>query len=66
MRIYLEKSQVLIDALAEFDLQMALPKDIPTLQAFSTDNHMRMDNVFISSQIMGRVIDASCGKTRGH
>jgi len=48
MRGNLEKSQVLIDVLAEFDLQMALPKDVPTLQALSTGNHTRPDNVFIS------------------
>ena len=40
-RSNLEKSQILIDALAEFDLQMALPKDMPTLQALSTGNHTR-------------------------
>ena len=31
----LEKSQCLIDAITEFNLQMALPKDIPTLRALS-------------------------------
>jgi len=56
MRSNLEKSQVLIDTLSEFDLQMALPKDIPTLQALLTNNHTRTDNVFISSLIAGRVI----------
>ena len=56
MRSNLEKSQVLIDALAEFDLQMALPKDVPTLQALSTANHTRPDNVYISSPIVGCII----------
>jgi len=51
----LEKSQVLIDMIAEFDFQLALPKDIPTLQALATGNHTRPDNVFISSQIMGHI-----------
>ena len=51
-RSNLEKSQILIDALAEFNLQMVLPKDIPTLQALSTSNHMRMDNIFVSSLIV--------------
>ena len=55
-RSNLEKSQALIDALAEFNSQMALPKDIPTLQALSTGNHMRTDNVFVSSLIVSRVI----------
>src|SRR5882724_410543 len=49
----LEKSQVLIDMITELNFQMALPKDIPTLQALATSNHTRPDNVFISSQIMG-------------
>jgi len=31
----LEKSQFLIDAISEFDLQMALPKDIPCFCALS-------------------------------
>jgi len=59
MRANLEKSQVLIDTLAEFDLQMVLPKDIPMLQALSTGNHTRPDNMFISSLIAGRVIRCS-------
>src|SRR5882724_7904744 len=53
MRGNLEKAQVLIDALAQLDLQMALPKDIPTLQALATSNHTRPDNTFISSLIAG-------------
>jgi len=55
-RGHLEKSQVLIDVLAEFDLQMTLPKDIPMLQALSTGNHTRPDNVYISSPIVGHII----------
>jgi len=52
----LEKSQVLIDALAEFNLQMVLPKDVPTLQALATGNHTRLDNIFISSKLVGSII----------
>ena len=52
-RSNLEKSQVLIDTLAEFDLQMTLPKDIPMLQALSTGNHTRPGNIYISSPITG-------------
>src|SRR5882724_6369822 len=51
----LEKAQVLIDVLAQLDLQMALPKDIPTLQALATGNHTRPDNAFISSLIAGYI-----------
>jgi len=46
-RVNLEKSQVLIDMLDEFNLQMALPKDIPKLQALATGNHTRSDNFFL-------------------
>ena len=55
MRQNLERAQVLIDMMAEFDLQMALPNDIPTLQALATGNHTRPENAFISSQIMGYI-----------
>jgi len=41
----LEKLQVLIDAVAEFDMQTALPKNTPTLQVPSMGNYMRPDNV---------------------
>src|SRR5882724_3205860 len=59
MRSNLDNSQALIDILAEYDLQMALPKGIPTLQALSTGNFMRPDNVFISSSIVGHLV--RCG-----
>src|SRR5882724_4911645 len=52
----LEKSQLLIDVLAEFDLQMVLPKDVPMLQALVTGNHTRPDNVFVSSLLVGRLV----------
>jgi len=55
-RINLVKAQVLIDVLAEFDLQMTLLKDIPMLQALSTGNHTRPDNIYISSPMAGHVI----------
>src|SRR5882724_8936490 len=55
MRGNLERAQVLIDMMAKFDLQMALPKDIPTLQALATGNHTRPDNAFVSSPIAGHI-----------
>jgi len=61
----LEKSQVLIDALAEFDLQMVLPKDVPTLQALATGNHTRLDNIFISSKLVGSIIRCAMLQMRG-
>jgi hypothetical protein len=35
----------------ERDMQMVLPKDIPTLQAMSTGNMTRTDNIFLSSSL---------------
>src|SRR5882724_8889079 len=56
MRGNLERAQVLIDVVAEFDLQMALPKNIPTLQALATSNYTRLDNAFISPWIVGYIM----------
>jgi len=55
----LDHSQALVDILAEYDLQMALPKGIPTLQALSMGNFTRPDNVFISSAIVGHLVQCS-------
>jgi len=52
----LEKDQHLVDALAEFDLQIALPKDLPTLRVMSMGNYMRPDNMFVSSSLYEAVI----------
>ena len=41
-----EVSQQLIELIADYNMQMALPKDRPTLQATSTGNWTRPDNVF--------------------
>jgi len=56
MRENLEKSQGFIDAITEFDLQMALPKDIPTLHTLLLGNYMRPDNVFTSSSLINDII----------
>ena len=42
--------QPLLDVLYKFDLKMALPENTPTLQALSTGNWTRPDNVWCSSQ----------------
>ena len=39
----------LLDLTARFDLRMALPPNLPTLQAFSTGNWTRPDNVWCSN-----------------
>jgi hypothetical protein len=39
----------------DWDMEMALPKDIPTLEVSSSKNLTRPDNVFISRSIRNRV-----------
>ncbi|KAF8694005.1 hypothetical protein AX14_002201 [Amanita brunnescens Koide BX004] len=52
----LERAQVILDLVAEHSMEMALPKDIPTLRALSTRNLTRPDNVFISSSLIDALI----------
>jgi ribonuclease HI len=44
-----EKIRPLLDLIYHFDLRMALPPGRPTLQAFSTNNWTRPDNVWCSN-----------------
>ena len=44
----LDNAQLLIDILDEHNLDMALPKDVPTLEHMRTKNWTRPDNVFCS------------------
>ncbi len=48
----LVRADFLIHRLAELDLEMALPPEIPTLEATRTKNLTRPDNVFCSGGIM--------------
>src|SRR5882724_11944613 len=52
----LEKSQFLIDAIAEFNLHMTLLKDFPTLCAFMSGNYTRPNNHFLSSSLIDDII----------
>lgn len=52
----LECAQIILDLAAECSMEMALPKDIPTLRALSTQNLTRPDNVFISSSLIDALI----------
>jgi hypothetical protein len=54
-RANLEAVQLLIDWMTDWDMEMALPKDIPTLEVSSSKNLTRPDNVFISRSIKNRV-----------
>jgi Endonuclease-reverse transcriptase len=59
MRSNIDAAQTLLDALAEHDLYMALPKFIPTLKAMATQNYTRPDNVFISHTLQDAIITCS-------
>ena len=48
----LDLTQPLLNMLNRFNMKMALPTFIPTLQAHSTGNHTRVDNVFCSEGLM--------------
>jgi len=51
----LDDAQILLDLLAKYDMHMALPKHLPTLQAMRTGNLTRPDNVFTSSSLLDAV-----------
>ena len=55
----LEATQLLLDMISEFDLCMVLLKDIPTLEASSTKNYTRVDNVFCSPDIFNHFIECN-------
>ena len=48
----LKATQPLLDLLVTHDLIMALPEDIPTLEANSIGNHTHPDNVFCTAHII--------------
>src|SRR6266550_3218959 len=52
----IERAQMVLDLTMAHDMEMALPKDIPTLQALATQNLTRPDNVFISHSLIDALI----------
>src|SRR5882724_7269334 len=52
----LDRSQPLINAIAEFDLQLALLKDVLTLHMLASGNYTRPNNVFISSSLTDTIV----------
>ena len=48
----LDKTQLLIDLLAHYNMKMALPPLLPTLKSHSTRNLTRIDNVFCSENLL--------------
>ena len=51
----LRRAEVLTTYLATYDLDMALPPALPTLEATRTKNYTRPDNVFCSSALLERL-----------
>ena len=52
----LERAQVVLDLASTHDMEMALPKDIPTLCALNSWNLTRPDNVFVSNSLINSLI----------
>jgi hypothetical protein len=42
--------------ITRYDMKMALPKDIPTLEASSTKNYTWVDNIFCSATLLDTFI----------
>ncbi|PPR08172.1 hypothetical protein CVT24_012139 [Panaeolus cyanescens] len=51
----LKAAQKLLDLTAAYNMIMMLPKDMATLEASSTKNRTRVDNVFCSAEIVDRM-----------
>ena len=52
----LDKTLCLIDVTAEFNLQMTLPKSLPTLCTMALCDYTKPDNVFMSSSLCTAVV----------
>jgi hypothetical protein len=50
------EAEKLIALLADYNMAMALPKRIPTLQSMSTKNWTRVDNVFCTDNMVGSIV----------
>ncbi|QRV86981.1 Reverse transcriptase from transposon X-element protein [Ceratobasidium sp. AG-Ba] len=59
----LELAQELLDLASDNDLDMVLPKDIPTLEANSSGNYTRPDNVFASYALTENLISCETEPT---
>ncbi|KAL4255264.1 hypothetical protein AB1N83_013825 [Pleurotus pulmonarius] len=51
-----EDAQLLIDLVSDFGLEMALEPGVPTLEHMVTKNEYRVDNVFVSADLIDRVL----------
>lgn len=52
----IKSARILINLVADFDMTMALPKGIPTLQHMVTKNWTRPDNIFTSYNLQNHII----------
>ncbi|TFY73473.1 hypothetical protein EWM64_g10538 [Hericium alpestre] len=50
----LDAADALLRFMADCDMRMALPRYIPTLRSFSTENLTRPDNVWVSAELLPR------------
>jgi exonuclease III len=60
----LDLTQPLLDLIGRYSMKMALPPGIPTLKAFGTGNHTRVDNVFCSENTLDNITQCDAGETR--
>ena len=52
----LEAAQLLLDMISNYNMFMALAKDIPTLEACTTKNYTRVNNIFCSVELHDRFV----------
>ena len=57
-------TQPLLSMLSRHNMMMALPKNTPTLQASSTGNHTRVDNVFCSANLIQAIVSCDTNPSR--
>ena len=55
----LEAAQPLLDMISNHNMHMTLAKDIPTLEASSTKNYTRVDNIFCSAELLDNFVSCN-------
>src|SRR5882724_6159081 len=53
----LDKARIIIDVMANYDLQMILPKNVLTLCSMATKNFTQPDNILVSSSLREHMIE---------
>jgi hypothetical protein len=62
--VALALTQPLLSMLSQHNMMMALLKDTPMLQASSTGNHTRVDNIFCSANLIQAVVSCDTNPSR--